>query len=84
MTIVVSNSITKIPKKASMVSNLRIFICVTNFAIRQIQSFDFKYRNSFSKLVTAFPKHPNKAFLIPNLSMFVLVRKFAVRQSRGH
>ena len=64
-----------------MVANIRIYILVPNFAIRQSQGTDFNYDNSNFKFPSI--KNPNQAFVIPNFRFF-LTPNFGIRQILGH
>ena len=64
MTILFSIPVRKHPHQALLVPKLKTFNFAPTFAIRQIQETDFKYHNSFSKLL---PKHPKKPFMVSHL-----------------
>ena len=78
MTTLFSNSSPKIHNSSPFGPRFRHFFSSQNLAIRKIESVDFKYDNSFFKILAQ--KYPNKAFLFPNLGIIVFLQNFAIRQ----
>ena len=70
MTILFQIPAQKYPNKAFLVPNLRIFIFVPKFVIKQIQWYRFQ-----------IPEH--KAFLVTDLTNFIFARNFAFRKIGG-
>ena len=52
-----------------MVPNLDIFFFCKIFQLDKFEGADFKYENSFLKILAPPKKKPDKAFLVPNLGI---------------
>ena len=55
----------------------KIHCMIQRVIIDNFEGADFKYDNSFFKILPQ--KYPNKAFLVPNLSIFDFSKNFAIR-----
>ena len=71
----------KHPNRAFSVPNLDIDVFCEILQIDKVESADFKYDNSFLKILNQ--KFSNKKFLVPNLAIFIISWNFAIRPIRG-